>query len=256
MYFLYRYWERYRIALLFLLLSGGAAWLVRQTHGAAVMEVYRLLSLPFQPNAEAQQLLLQSQTWELQQRITALETQNQQLQVLLKQPAIAQSKNIAAPIIARSADNWWQQLTLGKGSQDGLKVGAVVSAPGGLVGRITSVTAYTSRVLLLTDPNSRVGVVAGRSRDMGILKGQSDQQAVLEFFEKDPKVQAGDPVLTSMLSSLFPANLAIGQIESVDLSNTANPKAIVQLAAPLSNLEWVIVTLNARTPQTMVSPRP
>jgi rod shape-determining protein MreC len=256
MYFLYRYWERYRIALFFLLLSGGAAWFLRQTQGAAVMEAYRLFSLPFQPSAEQQQLLLQSQTWELQQRMAALEAQNQQLQFLLKQPAIAQSKSIAAPIIARSADNWWQQLTLGKGAQDGLKVGAAVSAPGGLVGRLSSITPYTSRVLLLTDPNSRVGVVAGRSRDMGILKGQADKQAVLEFFEKDPKVRPGDPVLTSTLSSLFPANLAIGQIESVDLSNTANPKAIVQLAAPVSNLEWVTVTLNARTPQTMVSPRP
>jgi rod shape-determining protein MreC len=253
-YFLYRWWERYRYGLVVLLLGGGAAWAVRLTHGAILSEFHYGLSLPFPENGQQQQLWLQSQTWELQQRLKELEAQNQHLESLLQQPAIAEQKSIAAKILSRSADNWWQQLTLAKGSKDGVEPGSIVSAPGGLVGRVTHVTPHTSRVLLLTDPSSRIGVIAGRTREMGILRGQGEGLAVLEFFEKDPKVRPGDPVLTSELSSLFPAKLPIGEIRSLEISDTANPRAIVQLASPLNDLEWVLVSLDARDAQTMAAP--
>lgn len=253
-YLLYRWWGRYRNSLMLLLLGGGAAWFFRLTNGAILSELYQILNLPFQEHGEQQQLLLQAQTWELEQRLKDLEAQNQQLESLLQQPTISQHQSIASKILARSADNWWEQLTLAKGSSEGVRPGSIVSAPGGLVGRVTNVTPHTSRVLLITDPSSRIGVIAGRTREMGILRGQGDGLAVLEFFEKDPKVRPGDPVLTSQLSSLFPAKLPIGEIKSVEISDTANPRAIVQLATPLNNLEWVIVSLDVRNSQAVASP--
>lgn len=256
MFFLYRWWERYRVTLIFLLLGAGSSWFLLQTNGAALLELYRFLTLPFHPNPVQQDQLLQAHTWELQQRLKELELQNQKLQQLLGQSEIVAKKSIAAPIIGRSADHWWQQILLGRGSADGLQVGSIVLAPGGLVGRVTSLSAHTSRVLLLTDPTSRVGVVVGRTREMGILRGQSNDRAVLNFFDKDPKVRVGDTVLTSSLSSLFPASLPIGRIASVDFKDRANPRAMVELTAPIANLEWVTVTLDAKSPEAMVAPQP
>jgi rod shape-determining protein MreC len=256
MYFFYRWWDRYRAALGLLLFGGSGAWFLLQTNGAALQELYRLATLPFQPDITKQEQLVQARTWELQQNLAELKAQNQSLRALLKQPAIAENKSIPAPIIGRSADHWWQQLLINRGSADGIRLGAAVMAPGGLIGRVTLVTPNTSRVLLLTDPTSRVGVTVARTRQMGILRGQSDVQAVIEFFEKDPKVRPGDVVITSALSSLFPAGLPIGQIQSVNLKDTAHPRAVVDLAAPMGNLEWVMVTRNVKSPQTMVAPRP
>lgn len=253
MYFLYRWWDRYRALMAVALLSLSVAWLIRQTGSASLLEIYRLISLPFQPNLTQQQELIDARTWELQQQVMELKTQNQQLRGLVGQTAIAQSQAIGAPVIGHSADHWWQQITLGRGSRSGVKIGAVVMAPGGLVGRVTLVTDHTSRVLLITDPTSRIGVTINRSRAMGILRGETGKQATIEFFEKDPNVRPGDVIVTSTLSSLFPAGLAVGRIQTLNLTQTSTPQAIVDLAVPIGNVEWVTIYLDAKTSKSMVS---
>ncbi len=255
MYSLYRWWDRYRLQLLLALISLVVALALRQTEGAGLLELYRLLSLPFQSGQQQEQLIT-ARTWELEQRIAELEIQNQKLQALLDQPAVTQGRGIVAPVIGRSADHWWQQLTLGRGSQAGLQPGLTVVAPGGLVGRITNTSPHTSRVLLLTDPTSRIGVTVSRNRRMGILRGQIGNRAVIEFYEKDPDVRPGDIVVTSSLSSLFPPGLLIGRIESVDLTKTSTPQAIVKLSAPVGDVEWVTVHLDDKTAEPMVSLSP
>jgi len=80
-----------------------------------------------------------------------LRSQNQKLKELLGYTAPQTPQGIAAPVVGRSADHWWQQVTLGRGTQAGIQVGLIVTAPGGLVGRVISVTPNTSRVLLISD---------------------------------------------------------------------------------------------------------
>ncbi len=234
----------------------GAAWTVRQTQGELLSELYRWMTLPFQGSPAKQQQLINAKTWELQQTITDLKAQNQNLKTLLKQPVIKQNVAIATPVIGRSADHWWQQIIVGQGSKAGISEGAVVLAPGGLVGRITHVTNHTSRVLLITDPNSRLGVTVSRSRDMGILRGQSGKFAVIDFFEKDPNVRVGDSVVTSSLSRLFPAGLAIGKVKSLKLEQAYKPQAIIELSVPIAKLEWVSVYFDDQTSQKTVTPNP
>lgn len=247
MHMIYRWWDRYRVMLALTLLAIGVAWTVRETNGTSLMELYRLARLPFQENVSQQQQYLDAQTAELQQRLVELESQNQMLQTLIDQPVVQQQRAIIAPVIGRSADHWWQQILLGQGKQAGIKVGSVVVAPGGVVGRVTRVSDHTSQVLLVTDPTSRIGVVIQGSRQMGILRGQTGKQAVLDFFEKDPNVRPGDVVMTSSLSSLFPAGLMVGRVKSMGTGPLANPEAVIELSSPIGSLEWVSVYLANQT---------
>lgn len=256
MYSPYRWWDRYRLQLSLAMISLVAAWAVRQTQGAGLLETYRLITLPFQGNPTQQEQLINARTWELEQRLAALEGQNQELQALLKQPAVTQGEGMVAPVIGRSADHWWQQMTLGRGHQDGVREGAIVVAPGGLVGRVVSASGHTSRVLMISDPTSRIGVTTSRSRRMGILRGQAGDRAVIEFYEKDPDVRPGDAVSTSSLSSLFPPGLLVGRVESMQLSKSATPQALVKLSAPVTEIDWVTVHLDAKTSKPMVSIKP
>lgn len=243
MYTLRRWWDRHALKLGLAFLALSTAWLLRQTQSAFVFELYQRLTLPFQSAGPTQaDILANAQVQELQQRLTELDNQNRQLQKLLDYKATQPATAITAPIIGRSADHWWQQITLGRGSQDGIKVGAVVSGTGGVVGRVVQVTPHTSRVLLVSDPTSQIGVTISRSRYMGYLRGQSGNRAVMEFFDKVPDVRPGDVVSTSSFSQLFPAGLSIGRIESVDFGKSPAPEAVVELSAPLSYLEWVVVT--------------
>ncbi len=243
MYTLRRWWDRHALKLGLACLALSTAWLLRQTQSAIVFELYQRLTLPFQSVGPSQDdILANAQVQELQQRLTELDNQNRQLQKLLDYKATKPATAITAPVIGRSADHWWQQITLGRGSQEGVKVGAVVSGTGGVVGRVVQVTPHTSRVLLVSDPTSQIGVTISRSRYMGYLRGQSGNRAIMEFFDKVPDVRPGDVVSTSSFSQLFPAGLSIGRIESVDFGKSPAPEAVVELSAPLSYLEWVVVT--------------
>jgi rod shape-determining protein MreC len=256
MSFLSRWWGQYRGILLLGVISVGAAWTVRQTQGSLLSELYRLMLLPFQGNPEQQQQLIAAKTWEQQQTIVDLKAQNQTLRKLLEQPVVRENVAIASPVIGREADHWWQQMIVGQGARAGITEGAVVQAPGGLVGRVTQVTENTSRVLLITDPSSRLGVTVSRSRDMGILRGQSSKFAIIEFFEKDPNVRVGDSVVTSSLSRLFPAGLAIGTVQSLKLEQAYKPQAIVELSVPIAKLEWVSVSFDDQNPTQKIPPIP
>lgn len=254
MYTLRRWWDRHRLTIILASMAVGSALLLRQTQATPLFETYQLLSRAFQPNLAKQTLLENAQLQELQQRLTEMESQNQRLHELLGYVSEAKKPGITAPVVGRSADHWWQQLILGRGSNDKVKVGYVVMAPGGVVGRVTSVTPSTSRVLLLSDPSSRIGVTISRSRFMGYMRGQSTSHAVMEFFDKVPDVRRGDVVSTSTLSQLFPAGMPVGRVESVNLNKSPAPEATIELSAPVSFLEWAVVYPHDQTAQPATSP--
>jgi rod shape-determining protein MreC len=241
MFILRRWWDRNGVAIVLGGLTLSAAWLVRQTQGTALFEAYQLMTRPFQSGPTQEERLTDARVLELKQQLVELESQNQKLKELLDYGKTQKQQGILAPVVGRSADHWWQQVTLGRGSQEGIKVGFVVMGPGGLVGRVISVTPNSSRVLLISDATSKVGAVISRSRSMGFMRGQGSNRAVLQFFDKVPDVRRGDVVSTSPVSKLFPSGLPLGRVESVNLDKSPAPEAVIELTSPISYLEWVIV---------------
>jgi len=241
MFILRRWWDRNGVAIVLGGLTLSAAWLVRQSQGTALFEAYQLMTRPFQSGPTQEERLTDARVLELKQQLVELESQNQKLKELLDYGKTQKQQGIVAPVVGRSADHWWQQVTLGRGSQEGIKVGFVVMGPGGLVGRVISVTPNSSRVLLISDATSKVGAVISRSRSMGFMRGQGSNRAVLQFFDKVPDVRRGDVVSTSPVSQLFPSGLPLGRVESVNLDKSPAPEAVIELTSPISYLEWVIL---------------
>lgn len=219
------------------------AWLLKHFQAAPIIEAYYLMSTPFQSQNQLvmEDRLTNARILELEQQITELEQQNQQFKQLLAQVEPKKESDVVAPIIGRSVDSWWSQITLGKGSSDGVEPGYIVLGIGGIVGRVVSVTDHTSRVLLISDPNSRVGVTVSRSRNLGYLRGKNSQTAVMQFFSKVTDIKAGDAIATSPLGNLYPQGMTIGRVVTVDYNRGAAPEAEIQLTAPLDSLEWVVI---------------
>ena len=113
--------------------------------------------------------------------------------------------------------------------------------PGGLIGRVESVTPSTSRVRLLTAPGSRIGVWVPRTQRHGLLIGVGTRRPQLVFLDKDPKVSAGDLISTSPASTLLPPNLPIGVVQSLNQKAQPSPQAAVQLIAAPEAIDWVQV---------------
>jgi rod shape-determining protein MreC len=241
MFALRRWWLQHRLQVLLIAVLLGGAWAFRQTQGAAYAELYGWLAQPFTANPTRPERVAFAEVQELHIRLAESEAQNKKLQSLLRYVSSQPKPGIIAPIIGRSADHWWQQVILGRGTQHGMNVGDVVAGPGGIIGRVTQVTPNTSRVLLVSDATSRIGVVISRTRFLGVIRGQGNNQALLEFFNKDPDVRPGDMVSTSTFSQLFPAGLPVGRVVSINLNKNPAPEAVVELTAPLNFLETAVV---------------
>jgi rod shape-determining protein MreC len=246
-----RWWERKGLHLGLLVLVLGGTSVVRQTQGELLVELYQGITRPlevFQTKPNQEEYLRDAKVQELQAKIVELESQNKNLKALLKyvEKEPKNAPTVPARVIGRSADNWWQQVTLNRGSLGGIKEGYIVKAEGGLVGLIDSVTSNTSRVLLISDMNSQVGVNISRTGAKGILQGDGSADAVLEFYEKVPNVKPGDVVSTSTYSSKFPSGVPIGKIKSLDLKRLPASVATVELFPPIRSLDWV--TVNPKPP--------
>ncbi|OKH12607.1 rod shape-determining protein MreC [Fischerella major NIES-592] len=241
-----RWWEHKGLHIGILSLIVGGAWILRQTQGALLLEIYQGVTSQFQilqPGTNPEERLKDARVLELEAQITELENQNKKLQQLLgyveKEPISL--RPIPARVVGRSADNWWQQVILNRGSLAGIQEGFVVKAEGGLVGLVESVTPNTSRVLLISDLKSKVGVNISRTGAKGVLRGDASAEAVLEFYEKIPNVKPGDVVVTSTYSQKFPSGWPIGRIKSLDLKKLPASVAKVELFPSIRSLDWVTV---------------
>ena len=238
-----RWWDRHGFRVILTIVALIIAVWIKQTQAKLLSEAFYFIVSPFQSR---QQLVLEdkltnARILKLEQQITELEQQNQQLKQLLDYAEPLAVNNITAPVIGRSRDRWWNKVTLGKGKQDGIQPGDTVVGIGGLVGRITAVTPHTSKVLLISDSTSRVGAIESRSRKFGYIKGEGSSTVVMHFFDRATDVKPGDYISTSKLSKLYPAGLAIGQVKSPSKEQGGMVKVEVELAAPIDILEWVIV---------------
>lgn len=269
-----RWWERRGVQVALLGLMVGGALVLRQTQGAALLEIYQSVARPIQSALQTmpsqQEQLNNARFMELQTQIASLQSQNQQLKKALgyTEKHAQTGKPVVARVIARSADNWWQQVTLDRGSNDGIQEGGIVQAEGGLIGAIESVTPNTSRVLLISDLKSQVGVTISRTGAKGILRGGNSADAIVEFNEKVPNVKPGDVIATSTYSQKFPAGLAVGQVKSLNLDKRPTSVGHVELFPPIRLLEWVMVypkpaekleqatTQSSGQPQSPSSPSP
>ncbi len=236
-----RWWDRYAGQLLIALIALVLAITFRYSNGTLWLEIYQFLSRPWQSPANQQLLLEEAKVRELRYRIQELEMQNSQLRQMLSLPSTLSTQSTWAQIIGRSADAWWEQVIISKGSRDGITTGAIATSAGGLVGRITDTSPHSSRVLLISDPSSNVGVVVSRSRALGILRGQAQGVGVLEFLDRDPDAKVGDSIATSSFSTLYPEGLPVGRIRSINLNHQPAPEAVVDFTAPIPALEFVKV---------------
>ena len=223
-----------------LLLAG--LMLVRFSKGAGFADAYALLTRPFWPGTAQREWLQAAVDVEQRARITLLEQDNERLRELLDLQQRGQAgRDVAAAVISRRPRDWWQQLELSRGSLDGLAKDDAVLGPGGLLGRVASVTPATARVKLLTAPGHSIGVWLPRSRHHGLLVGNGSSRPELRFINRDPDVRPGDLVSTSPASTLLPPNVPVAVVQSVDARAVPSSTAVVQLIAAPEAVDWVQV---------------
>ena len=106
-------------------------------------------------------------------------------------------------------------IRVGKGSLAGIRKGAAVVVPKGLVGKVVSVSPHMSEVLLLTDPSIRVSCRIEAADGMsahGILMGADSDRMLLGHLSGAERVLPRAKVVSSGLGGVFPKDIEIGTL--------------------------------------------
>lgn len=178
--------------------------------------------------------------------------ENQELRTLLKLKSTSKYRLLAAQLLARDVNGWWQMARIDKGDEDGIRADLPVISPEGLAGQIVNVSRNSSDVLFLTNPKVKIAARLARSEIFGIVRGQDmawegDAKCRMDFIMKGADINRADEVVTSGLGGVYPAGLVIGYVESVQI----DPSGLFQYAevipaADFKSLDVVFIVLPER----------
>lgn len=190
------------------------------------------------------------------EKLESLEAENTELKQELQQMkdelnikhVLSDYDYLNATVVNRNANTWYNNLTIDKGSNNGIEEGMVVINSTGVIGKTTNVSTFSSDVKLITttDTNNKISVkiTSGDNHLTGLINGYDYKKGYLEVegISNTENVSVGDLVYTSGLGGVFPSGILIGKVKSIttdvyDLSKIIN----VSPSANFEDINYVTV---------------
>jgi len=153
---------------------------------------------------------------------------------------------VAARVISKDTNNWYNIFLIDKGSRDGMKKDMNVLAGNGLAGIITEVHYNYSKVRSIIDDNSNVSGMFVKTSDTCIIKGDlqlmDEGKIRVELISKDADVSDGYEIVTSHISPNFLQGILIGYVSDIKLDASNMTKtAFLTPVVDFDSLEEVLV---------------
>jgi len=184
------------------------------------------------------------------ERAERLEQENARLREYLSMKAENLSFSFEeGAVIGREASNYITVLTLNKGTVHGIRQDMPVATKDGIVGCVTEVGLTWCKVSTVLETARSVGVYLPRSGATGILSGdyslREEGYCKLTFVDVDSKtadVKEGDAVYSSGIGSVYPPDLRVGTVVSVEIDSASRSLvAKVQPSVDFSGLEHMMI---------------
>ena len=137
-------------------------------------------------------------------------------------------------------------ITLNRGRKNGLQKEMAVCTPEGIVGLIQDLSDHFAVVIPLINVDSRISAKIKKNNYYGSLQWDGNDYAYpyLNDIPYHVEVNAGDTIVTSGLSKIFPEGIVVGYVESVDKETANFLKIKVKLAVDFKRINHVYVVLN------------
>jgi len=180
-------------------------------------------------------------------RLAMYEEENANLSALLK---IAQRypdyESVGANVIAKDPGVWYDGFTIDKGTNADISANMVLIAPEGLVGKVLESGLTFSKAQSILDSRSSVPAMSVRTGDLGVVKGNytlsADGLCIMEYIDAQAEIMVGDEIVTSHLSDIYPAGLAIGKVLELETDTNGLTKyAVIQPYVDLKHLDTILV---------------
>ena len=194
----------------------------------------------------------------LQETVLALEsdirmlegykTENERLRALLElDNSRTEFKSVGANVIARDSSEFHDTITIDKGNMHGIKKGAVVTVPEGLVGVVYEVGYNFSKVKTIYDSQSAISAVCPRSGDMGIVEAtgslSSGGKCNMNYIDKSAKSVVGDMIETSGTGGVYPEGILVGKVTEIKKDNrNLTLTATIEVSVNINNIDVVLVS--------------
>ncbi len=159
---------------------------------------------------------------------------------------------VAARVIAKDSNKWFQVFRIDKGSADGIEVDMNVLSGGGLIGIVTDVGANYATVRSIIDDESSVAAMSQHSFDNcfvnGDLKLYEQGLLRLEDIDKNASLSDGDAIVTSNISSKYLPGILIGYASDISVdSQQLTMSGYLIPAADFDDLQEVLVITRTKS---------
>ncbi|MDR1621239.1 MAG: rod shape-determining protein MreC, partial [Synergistaceae bacterium] len=182
-----------------------------------------VLSVPEYPAVVSREFLRDLYRWaqdknDLTRQLETLRDENAKLQIT---NSVLVAEQIKAELDARMEDarvtlrephSWWNEFRIDKGFNHGVIMGLPVFQNGFLVGRVSSVSTFSSWVELLTSSALVIPVVIEETRELGIVMGDGDGSVLLTYIPEGRGIEIGMKVSTALIGEFLPPGIPIGSI--------------------------------------------
>jgi len=219
----------------------------------AIIEFFERLFKTTDADKENEQLRVRLAQYEtMENELSSLRNENERLKDLLNYADTLEGyAYVTVPIIGRSQGIWFSELTVSAGRNQGVAENMAVITGKGLVGRVSSVSANTCKIVSIIDATSDVSVMVERTRDYGFAKGNlevsKDDTMELYYLPAGSDLVPGDAIVTSGIDGLFPKGIPVGSVLEVSRASGKQEEtnALVKPTVDFLRLEEVIILTKA-----------
>jgi rod shape-determining protein MreC len=138
-------------------------------------------------------------------------------------------------------------LTIHRGFRQGVRTNMGVAGPQGIVGSVINVSENFAIVMSVLHPNFAVVAALKKGGENGTVywDGISPGFISMRNISRSANVVVGDTVITSQVTSLFPAKIMVGTVAEIVPDNTSNFFNLkLRPATNFSNIEYAYVLDN------------
>lgn len=197
---------------------------------------------------------LKKQVSEMEGKVSAYDSLNEECQTLRNMMNFKNLNNqynyLGADIVSRNGGDLLNGYTLNKGKKDGVKVNMpVISEEGYLAGQVSAVSDNFCEVQTITNVNISVSI---EDQNTGVVEGNlqgytdinNDQVAIIYNLSQNTQMKAGDEIITSGVGNIYPKNLRIGKVTSLqDDKATISKQAVLQPYVDFKKLKQVMIVV-------------
>ncbi len=154
---------------------------------------------------------------------------------------------IPSRVINQSINSRNNYMTIDKGARDGIRIDMGLISNDGVLGIIDNVNSKYSRAISLLNSNIRISASIKNKGYFGNLlwRNNDTERMNLEAIPKHANIAVGDSIVTSGYSTIFPADIFIGKIETFNVrKGAANYSITVKLNNDLSQTKYAYIINN------------